>query len=59
MLLAVTILVALFSSYCLISRPIMESTPYATDDSFSLLSHHYQRIMYQIILFAMLYLGQT
>ena len=57
-LLFLTLLVTLLSSYSLISRPISESTPYATDDSFSLLSHHYQRILYQVILFGIMFTCQ-
>ena len=38
----------LFSSYSLLSQPIPEVTPYGTDDSFSLFSHHYQRCYYQV-----------
>ena len=37
----VTCIIILFSSYSLISMPIPESTPYLTNDSFSLFSHHY------------------
>ena len=35
------IVVVFFSSYCLLSAAIPEVTPYGTDDSFSLFSHHY------------------
>ena len=45
-----TCIVILFSVYSLVSLPIPESTPYPTNDSFSLFSHHYQRIEYSIIL---------
>ena len=41
-----TIICVLFSSYSLLSQPIPEVTPYGTDDSFSLFSHHYQRCYY-------------
>ena len=44
-----TYLVVLFSSYSLVGAPIPENTPYGTDDSFSLVSHHYQRVYYLII----------
>ena len=44
-----SIIVVFFSSYSLLSLPIPEHTPYGTDDSFSLFSHHYQRIYYQIL----------
>ena len=43
-------IVVLFSSYSLINAPIPENTPYGTDDSFSSVSHHYQRIYYQILI---------
>ena len=46
---ALAYIVVFFSSYSLIGAPIPENTPYGTDDSFSLVSHHYQRILYQII----------
>ena len=36
-----TVIVVVFQSYCLASHPIPESTPYNTNDSFSLTSHHY------------------
>ena len=36
-----TLVVVLFSSYSLMSLPIPESTPYQTNDSYSLFSHHY------------------
>ena len=52
----ITCIVILFSVYSLISLPIPESTPYPTNDSFSLFSHHYQRIEYSIIL-GMVFLG--
>jgi len=42
------LVVVLFSSYSLLSLPIPELTPYGTDDSFSLFSHHYQRLYYQV-----------
>ena len=45
-------LVVVFSSYSLVGQPIPENTPYGTDDSFSFVSHHYQRIIYQIVIFA-------
>lgn len=35
------LVVVFFSSYCLLSAPIPEVTPYGTDDSFSLFSNHY------------------
>ena len=41
-----SVIVVFFSSYCLLSAAIPEVTPYGTDDSFSLFSHHYQRIIY-------------
>lgn len=40
------VMVVLFSSYSLLSQPIPEVSPYGTDDSFSLFSHHYQRCYY-------------
>jgi len=48
------LVVVLFSSYSLISLPIPELTPYGTDDSFSLFSHHYQRLYYQVGLSSLL-----
>ena len=36
-----TCVIIFFSAYSLISLPIPESTPYQTNDSFSLFSHHY------------------
>ena len=41
-------IVILFSAYSIVSLPIPESTPYNTNDSFSLFSHHYQRLEYSI-----------
>ena len=41
-----SLVVVILSSYSLISEVIPEVTPYGTDDSFSLFSHHYQRIYY-------------
>jgi len=38
---ALAIVVVFFSSYSLLSEPIPEVTPYGTDDSFSIFSHHY------------------
>ena len=38
----------LFQAYSLISLPIPESTPYNTNDSFGIYSHHYQRLEYSI-----------
>lgn len=38
------------SSYSLFSKPIPESTPYLTNDSTSILSSHYQRVGYSIII---------
>ena len=43
-------IVVTLSSYSLINLPIPENTPYGTDDSFSSVSHHYQRIYYQVII---------
>ena len=43
-------IVILFSAYSLVSLPIPESTPYNTNDSFSLFSHHYQRLEWSILL---------
>ena len=37
----ITCIIIFFSAYSLISLPIPESTPYPTNDSFSLFSHHY------------------
>ena len=47
-------IVILFSAYSLVSLPIPESTPYNTNDSFSLFSHHYQRLEYSIFFAIML-----
>ena len=44
------LIVVFFSSYSLLSGAIPEVTPYGTDDSFTLFSHHYQRVIYQIAL---------
>jgi hypothetical protein len=38
---ALTIITIFFSSYSLFSKPIPESTPYLTDDRFSIFSNHY------------------
>ena len=35
------IIVVFFTSYSLLSKPIPEVTPYGTDDSFGVFSHHY------------------
>jgi hypothetical protein len=43
-------IVVLFSSYSLFSKPIPESTPYLTSDSFSIFSQHYQRLYYSCII---------
>mmetsp|Transcript_26744 Transcript_26744/g.25762 ORF Transcript_26744/g.25762 Transcript_26744/m.25762 type:complete len:717 (+) Transcript_26744:491-2641(+) len=48
--LVLLLIVVLFSSYSLFSKPIIESTPYLQSDNFSLFSHHYQRIYYSLIL---------
>jgi hypothetical protein len=42
--------VIVLSSYSLFSRPIPESTPYLTNDSFSIFSVHYQRVGYSLII---------
>ena len=44
----------MFSAYSIVSLPIPESTPYNTNDSFSLFSHHYQRLEYSIFFAIML-----
>ena len=54
MCVTLALIVVLFSSYSLLSLPIPEVTPYGTDDSFSLFSHHYQRLYYQIAIGAVL-----
>jgi len=41
MLSIISIVVVFFSSYSLLSAPIPEVTPYGTDDSFGIFSHHY------------------
>ena len=45
-----TIATVVLSSYSLFSQPIPESTPYLTNDSFSILSSHYQRVGYSLII---------
>jgi hypothetical protein len=45
-----TIAVIVLSSYSLFSKPIPESTPYLTSDSFSIFSSHYQRVGYSILI---------
>jgi hypothetical protein len=45
-----TIVTIVFSSYSLFSKPIPESTPYTTNDSFSMFSSHYQRVGYSVII---------
>ena len=45
-----TITTIVFSSYSLFSRPIPESTPYQSNDTFSILSSHYQRVGYSLII---------
>jgi hypothetical protein len=45
-----TIAVIVLSSYSLFSKPISESTPYLTSDSFSIFSSHYQRVGYSILI---------
>jgi len=47
--LVLTLLVILLSSSSLIMKPIPENTPYPTNDSFWITSHHYQRVYYSII----------
>lgn len=47
---ALTIVTVIFSSYSLFSRPIPESTPYLSNDSFSIYSSHYQRVGYSLII---------
>ena len=47
-------IVILFSAYSIVSLPIPESTPYNTNDSFSLFSHHYQRLEFSIFFAIML-----
>ena len=37
----ITCITILFSTYSLVSLPIPESTPYPSNDSFSLFSYHY------------------
>lgn len=37
----ITLIVVLFSSYSLLSCPIIESTPYLNSDNFSIFSYHY------------------
>ena len=37
----ISLVVVFFSSYSLLSGQIPEVTPYGTDDSFSVFSHHY------------------
>ena len=54
----ISLVVVFFSSYCLLSAAIPEVTPYGTDDSFSLFSHHYQRIIYQIALGSILLIAE-
>ncbi|CDW89360.1 pecanex-like protein 4 [Stylonychia lemnae] len=46
----ITIVTIFFSSYSLFSSPIPESTPYLTNDQFSIFSHHYQRVFYSIVI---------
>lgn len=46
----ITIITIVLSSYSLFSKPIPESTPYLTNDNFSILSSHYQRVGYSIII---------
>lgn len=46
----ITIITIVLSSYSLFSKPIPESTPYLTNDNFSILSYHYQRVGYSIII---------
>lgn len=53
-----TLIVVFFSSYSLLSLPIPEVTPYGTDDSFSVFSHHYQRIYYQVALSGVLLIAE-
>lgn len=45
-----TIVTVILSSYSLFSRPIPESTPYLSNDSFSIYSSHYQRVGYSLII---------
>ena len=45
-----TIAVVTLSSYSLFSKPIPESTPYLTSDSFSVFSAHYQRVGYSVLI---------
>lgn len=45
-----TIAVVALSSYSLFSKPMAESTPYLTSDSFSIFSSHYQRVGYSIFI---------
>ena len=52
------LIVVFFSSYSLLSAAIPEVTPYGTDDSFTLFSHHYQRVIYQISLGIILLLAE-
>jgi len=52
------LIVVFFSSYSLLSLAIPEVTPYGTDDSFSVFSHHYQRIYYQIVLVSVLLVAE-
>jgi hypothetical protein len=46
----ITILIIVLSSYSLFSKTIPESTLYLTNDSFSIISSHYQRVGYSIII---------
>jgi hypothetical protein len=45
-----TLATIFLSSSSLLSRPIPESTPYLTNDSFSIFSSHYQRVGYSVLI---------
>ena len=42
--------VSIFSCYSLLGEPIPELTPYLTNSDFHILSHHYQRVYWLVIL---------
>lgn len=53
-----TVTTIVLSSYSLFSRPIPESTPYQSNDSFSIYSSHYQRVGYSIIILGSLCIAE-
>lgn len=55
----ITVITIFLSSYSLFSAPIPESTPYLTNDRFSIFSHHYQRVTYSIIISGSVFIAST